>query len=86
MPPWTRSPCLYRRKRRAVRERIARAAARVGRSPESVTLMAVSKTVEPERIREAYAAGIRVFGENRVQEFAEKARGAQRTSKTPSGI
>ena len=57
----------------AVRERIARAAARVGRSPESVTLMAVSKTVEPERIREAYAAGIRVFGENRVQEFTEKA-------------
>jgi pyridoxal phosphate enzyme (YggS family) len=34
--------------------------------------MAVSKTVEPERIRQAYAAGIRVFGENRVQEFAEK--------------
>jgi hypothetical protein len=58
---------------RAVRERIARAAARVGRSPESVMLMAVSKTVEPERIRQAYAAGIRLFGENRVQEFGEKA-------------
>ena len=57
----------------AVRERIARAAARVGRDTESITLMAVSKTVEPERIRQAYAAGIRVFGENRVQEFAEKA-------------
>ncbi len=56
-----------------VRERIARAATRVGRSPDSVTLMAVSKTVEPERIRQAYAAGIRVFGENRVQEFGEKA-------------
>ena len=41
----------------AVRERIARAAARVGRAPESITLMAVSKTVEPARIREAYAAG-----------------------------
>ena len=57
----------------AVRERIARAAARVRRNPDSITLMAVSKTVEPARIREAYAAGIRVFGENRVQEFAEKA-------------
>jgi PLP dependent protein len=57
----------------AVREGIARAAARVGRDPDSITLMAVSKTVEPERIRQAYAAGIRVFGENRVQEFVEKA-------------
>ena len=55
-----------------VRERIAQAAARIGRQPESVTLMAVSKTVEPDRIRQAAEAGIRVFGENRVQEFAEK--------------
>ena len=55
-----------------VRERIAQAAARVGRSPDSVTLMAVSKTVEPERILRAAEAGIRIFGENRVQEFAEK--------------
>lgn len=57
----------------AVRERIERAAARVRRDPNSITLMAVSKTVEPERIRQVYEAGIRVFGENRVQEFAEKA-------------
>lgn len=56
----------------AVRERIARAAARVRRNPDCVTLMAVSKTVEPERIKQAYAAGLRAFGENRVQEFAEK--------------
>jgi pyridoxal phosphate enzyme (YggS family) len=56
-----------------VRERIARAAARVRRDPDSITLMAVSKTVEPERVRQAYAAGLRVFGENRVQEFSEKA-------------
>jgi pyridoxal phosphate enzyme (YggS family) len=55
-----------------VRERIAQAAHRVGRNPDSVTLMAVSKVVEPERIRQAYQAGIRIFGENRVQEFAEK--------------
>jgi len=52
---------------------MARAAQRAGRDPGQITLMAVSKTVEPARIREAYAAGIRVFGENRVQEFAEKA-------------
>jgi pyridoxal phosphate enzyme (YggS family) len=55
-----------------VRDRIARAAARVHRPPEEITLMAVSKTVEPERIREAYEAGLRVFGENRVKEFAGK--------------
>jgi PLP dependent protein len=56
-----------------VRARIAAAAARVRRKPEDITLMAVSKTVEPERIHEAYAAGLRVFGENRVQEFEKKA-------------
>ena len=37
--------------------------------------MAVTKTVPPERIREAYDAGLRLFGENRVQEFATKAVG-----------
>jgi PLP dependent protein len=56
-----------------IRERIGKAAAHAVRNPDSVILMAVSKVVEPERIREAYQAGIRVFGENRVQEFAEKA-------------
>ncbi len=56
-----------------VRERIAAAARRAGRNPEEITLMAVSKTFPPERIREAYAAGLRIFGENRVQEFAGKA-------------
>jgi hypothetical protein len=55
-----------------VRARIAAAAARVRRQPEEITLMAVSKTVDPERIRQAYAAGLRVFGENRVQEFETK--------------
>ena len=55
-----------------IRERIAIAATRVGRSPEEITLMAVSKIVEPARIHEAYQAGLRLFGENRVQEFAEK--------------
>ncbi len=56
-----------------VRERIGKAAARAGRTPDSITLMAVSKTIEPERIHQAYRAGVRVFGENRVQEFEGKA-------------
>jgi pyridoxal phosphate enzyme (YggS family) len=55
-----------------IQERISRAAAKVRRDPHSITLMAVSKTVEPERIKQAYAAGLRVFGENRVQEFEGK--------------
>ena len=56
-----------------VREQIAEAARQVGRRPEDVALMAVTKTHAPERIREAHAAGLRLFGENRVQEFAGKA-------------
>jgi PLP dependent protein len=56
-----------------VRARIAAAARRAGRNPKEVTLMAVSKTFAAERVREAYRAGLRVFGENRVQEFAGKA-------------
>jgi hypothetical protein len=56
-----------------VRERIAAAARRAGRKPDEITLMAVSKTFPAERIREAYAAGLRVFGESKVQEFAAKA-------------
>jgi pyridoxal phosphate enzyme (YggS family) len=55
-----------------VRERLAAAARRAGRSPQEVDLMAVSKTQQPERIRVAYNAGLRLFGENRVQEFAGK--------------
>ena len=56
-----------------VRERLAMAARRAGRAPNDIALMAVSKTFPPERIREAYDAGLRLFGENRVQEFAGKA-------------
>ena len=56
-----------------VREQIAQAAQRARRNPQEITLMAVAKTVSADRIREAYDAGIRVFGENRVQEFASKA-------------
>src|ERR1700694_3309 len=56
----------------SIQERIISAARRAGRRPEEVALMAVSKTQPPERIREAYGAGQRLFGENRVQEFAAK--------------
>src|SRR5258708_2596456 len=55
-----------------VRERIDAAARRAGRNPDKITLMGVSKTFPVESVREAYAAGLRVFGENRVEEFAEK--------------
>lgn len=55
-----------------VRDRISAAARRAGRKPEDITLMAVTKTQPPEIICEAYQAGIRLFGENRVQEFAGK--------------
>src|ERR1700687_4372572 len=57
----------------AVRQRIAEAARRAARRPEEIALMEVTKTHPPERIREAYAAGLRLLGENRVQEFAGKA-------------
>lgn len=56
-------------------ERIAEAAKRASRRPEEIVLMAVTKTHPPERLREAYEAGLRLFGENRVQEFAGKAGG-----------
>ena len=56
-----------------IRERIAAAARRAGRNPVEITLMGVSKTFPVELVREAYTAGIRVFGENRAQEFAGKA-------------
>jgi len=55
-----------------VQQRIAAAAIRSGRKAEEITLMVVSKTFPPEQIRQAHVAGLRVFGENRVQEFAGK--------------
>jgi pyridoxal phosphate enzyme (YggS family) len=56
----------------AVRDRISRAAARAGRSAGEVTLVAVSKTHPPDRVREAFEAGLRDFGENKVQEAEGK--------------
>jgi PLP dependent protein len=55
-----------------VRGQIADAAARAGRDPATVTLIAVSKTKPAEAVAEAVAAGIEHLGENRVQEAAEK--------------
>lgn len=55
-----------------VRVRIARVCGRCGRAPDGITLVAVTKTVQPEAIREAFRAGVRHFGENRVQEARAK--------------
>lgn len=55
-----------------VKERIARACLRVGRSPQEVTIVAVGKGFPPEALKEAWEAGIRHFGENRVQEAEAK--------------
>ena len=55
-----------------VRETIAESAARAGRDPEEVTIVAVTKTFPVSVVREAMAAGLRIFGENRVQEAVPK--------------
>lgn len=55
-----------------IRGRIDQAARRAGRDPNEVLLMAVTKTQPASLIREAYQAGLRLFGENRVQEYAGK--------------
>jgi pyridoxal phosphate enzyme (YggS family) len=55
-----------------INERILRACARSGRRPEDIRLMGVSKFHEVARVEEAWRAGLRLFGENRVQEAAAK--------------
>jgi len=55
----------------AIRGRIARAAERAGRDPDDVVLVGAAKRQEPERLRAAWDAGLRVYGENRVQEAEE---------------
>jgi len=55
-----------------VTERIEKAALRVGRDPKEIRLVAVSKTVEPARIKEAIEAGVSILGENYVQEAKKK--------------
>ena len=56
----------------SVYKRISHAAIWAGRRPEDVKLIAVTKTVSVDRIREAIDAGLRIFGENRVQEAQKK--------------
>ncbi len=55
-----------------VLDRVAQAAHRAGRAPEDITVVAVTKTVDVDRIMQAIDAGIRHIGENRVQEFVKK--------------
>jgi pyridoxal phosphate enzyme (YggS family) len=56
----------------AVQERIAAAALRVGRNPDEITLVAVTKTQSPSVMRAAYELGLRDFGENRIGEAEAK--------------
>jgi len=60
-----------------IQERIAKAAERAGRRAEEITLIGVSKTHPVSAIREAYEAGVRHFGENRVQEWEGKRAGTE---------
>lgn len=57
---------------RRVMSEIEEACIKYGRDPKDVTLMGVSKTQPVEKIREVYDAGVRLFGENRVQELVRK--------------
>jgi PLP dependent protein len=61
-----------------IEERIQAAAMRAGRRAEEITLIGVSKTHPAEAIREAYEAGLRHFGENRVQEWEGKFGGVEK--------
>jgi pyridoxal phosphate enzyme (YggS family) len=72
MTPDPREIESFRLARDQVLARIAEACARVGRSPDEVTLLPVSKTVPAERLAAAVAAGFADLGENRVQEIADK--------------
>ena len=62
----------FEQRLQAVREAIARAAAGAGRAPESVRLLAVGKTFPAAVVRTAYDAGLRRFGENKIQELELK--------------
>lgn len=57
---------------RDIEGRIVAAARRASRSPNEITLVVVTKTIEPPLIRQAFEAGIRHFGENRIQEAKDK--------------
>src|SRR6185437_15149844 len=71
--------------RTAILSRIADAAARRGRDAGAVEIVAVTKTVTPDRIRDAIAAGFRTLGENRVQERQAKVAEIDAVSTWPAG-
>ena len=71
--------------RAAILARIATAAARRGRDPAGVEVVAVTKTVPPERIHEAIRAGFRTLGENRVQERQAKVAEIDALATYPAG-
>jgi pyridoxal phosphate enzyme (YggS family) len=64
--------CSVAERVRGILQRIEAAAARAGREASSVRLLGVTKTVEPDKIREAFDAGLRLFGENYLQEALSK--------------
>lgn len=66
--------------------KMCHAAMRAGREPDAVRLIAVSKTVPAERVREAMEAGLRIFGENRVQEARDKIALLRETAHGFSGV
>ena len=66
----------------SVQKRVAAAAEKAGRRVEQITLIGVSKTHSAESIREAYEAGLRHFGENRVQEWEGKRAGVEDVAAT----
>lgn len=55
-----------------IREKVSAAAVSASRNPAEIQIMAVTKTVPPEKVNFAYEEGIRLFGENRVQEYLSK--------------
>ncbi|MBN1189737.1 MAG: YggS family pyridoxal phosphate-dependent enzyme [Dehalococcoidales bacterium] len=67
-----------------LRKNIARACLKAGRSPDEVTLIAVTKTVGTTAVEEAFNLGIRHFGENRVQEAERKIRGLSHLQPRPA--
>jgi PLP dependent protein len=76
------SPSLLKENVLRVRERIAAAARRAGRQAEEITLIGVSKTHPAATVREAFQAGIRHFGENRIQEWEGKHGGVEELGAT----
>ncbi len=68
----------------AILKKMSHAAMRAGRSPDGVTLIAVTKTVGMEKIKEAVDIGLRIFGENRVQEAQKKVPGLKSEINPPS--